>query len=84
MQLVDNILSKFGTDKVLHFAIGGWITSLFSLCGFITAIFGVFFTLIISIVKEKFLDDTFDSGDIRAAMLGSAISVLFYGLTLLF
>lgn len=84
MQLVDNILSKFGSDKVLHFAIGGWIVALFSLFGLLSTAIGVGFTLVISFIKERFLDDAFDSGDIKAAMLGALVSVAVYVLSWLF
>lgn len=83
MELVDNIIKKYGSDKVIHFVCGGWITSVFSLFGLWSTIIGVLFTFIISFVKEKYLDDFFDKKDIIAAMVGSGISVLIYVLFVL-
>ena len=78
MKLVDNIIEKFGTDKVLHVLVGGWITSIFSPFGWVGIIIGITLTLILSLIKEQFLDSFFDWKDICAASIGSVISVLIY------
>lgn len=78
MKLVNNIIEKFGTDKVLHFLVGGWITSIFSPFGWVGIIIGITLTLILSLIKEQFLDSFFDWKDICAASIGSVISVLIY------
>lgn len=28
MKLIDNIINKFGSDKILHFLVGGYLTCL--------------------------------------------------------
>lgn len=76
MKVINNIIAKFGEDKVMHFMGGGWITSLFSPFGWIGILIGVILTLVLSIIKEKFLDEFFDKKDIYAAMIGSGISVI--------
>ena len=73
MKLVNNIIEKFGTDKVLHFLVGGWITSIFSPFGWVGIIIGITLTLILSLIKEQFLDSFFDWKDICAASIGSVI-----------
>lgn len=78
MKLSNWIVEKFGTDKVLHFLGGGWITSIFSPFGWIGIIIGVVVTLVLSFIKEQFLDSFFDWKDICAASVGSVISVLIY------
>lgn len=30
MKLVNNLVEKYGVDKILHFLGGGWIVSMFS------------------------------------------------------
>ena len=78
MKLIDNIIEKIGTDKALHFLGGGWITSIFSPFGWIGIIIGIAVTIILSFIKEQFLDSFFDWKDICAASIGSVISVLIY------
>lgn len=78
MYLSNWIVEKFGSDKVLHFLGGGWITSIFSPFGWIGIIIGVLITLVLSLIKEQFLDSFFDWKDICAASIGSVISVLIY------
>jgi hypothetical protein len=78
MKIIDNIVNKFGYDKVMHFLLGGWITSICSPFGWVGIIIGILIVLILSIVKEKFFDTVFDWKDIFAAMIGCVISVLIY------
>lgn len=84
MEIIDKFLTKVGTDKVLHFAFGGFI------CAFITfivsfqesnlepwqmisfPIVGHIFVLFVSIIKEM-ADTKFDWKDIIAALLGSLV-----------
>ena len=76
MKLVNNIIEKFGIDKVLHFFGGAWIVSMFSPIGWGGVIIGIVAMLALSFVKEIFLDGTFDIKDIFAACLGGAVSVV--------
>lgn len=82
MKFVDNIIEKFGVDKVLHFVTGGFITSLFGFFGIIPIIIGVIVTFGISLLKEKVFDIQPDKNDIIAAMLGSALSLTIYTISL--
>lgn len=97
MKLTTNLIDRYGADKVIHFLVGSVVTSLMGLTGvilfgypglFIGLFIGLFcaipFTYIISIYKEKKLDDSPDLGDVRFAMLGVSFilifSILIYGL----
>lgn len=81
MKLIDDLITKYEIDKILHFVVGGWITSLFGTFGLISLIIGVIFTLLISFIKEKWLDNEFDKQDIIAAMIGSLISVIVFSIS---
>lgn len=76
MKLVNNIIEKFGIDKVLHFFGGAWIVSMFSPIGWVGIIIGIVAMLALSFVKEIFLDEIFDIKDIFAACLGGGLSIL--------
>lgn len=80
MKLTDWMVSTFGNDKILHFFGGGWITSIFSLFGWYGVLIGVAIVIVLSIIKETFLDNMFDLKDILAATLGSAVSTVIYAL----
>ena len=75
---INNIISKYGTDKVLHFSFGGWITSILSVFGFKGVLFGLVFVATISYYKEKYMDAVYDKNDILAGILGSVISIVLY------
>lgn len=79
-KLTNWFVNSFGSDKVMHFLGGAWITSILSIYGWygILASFLVVFTL--SFIKEQFLDAKFDKWDINAAIFGSATSAIIYGI----
>lgn len=82
MKALDNLISKMGNDKVLHF-LGGC-----SICSFISFIvilqesgliplekvssvlIGTVFVLILSVLKELIADDKADWYDVLASILG--------------
>ena len=78
MKFIDKLVGKFGTDKILHFLGGGWIVSMFSPLGWVGVIIGVCLMLILSFVKEKWLDNFFEWKDIIAASLGGGVSILIF------
>lgn len=78
MKIVNNIIEKFGIDKVLHFFGGAWIVSMFSPIGWVGIIIGIVAMLALSFVKEIFLDEIFDIKDIFAACLGGGLSILIF------
>lgn len=76
MKILNMIIDKIGTDKVMHFLLGGWLVSLGVIYGIITTIIMFAFMIGISYVKEKYLDDAFDKKDIYAAIAGGIISII--------
>lgn len=77
MKLTNWLISKIGSDKLLHFLGGAWITSIPSVFGWFGILIGVILTILLSIVKEL-IDTTFDWKDICAAMIGSTTSTIIY------
>lgn len=78
MKMLDKILGLIGTDKVLHFLVGGWVASLAAPLGWMAIAVAVVLILGISIYKEERLDASADYMDIVAALTGCAVSVLVY------
>lgn len=86
MKLQDRLIDKYGIDKVLHFICGALIVELVTMCGvlyadfegcFIGSLIGMVVVYLISIIKEKWLDDYYDQLDIEYAMMGSISAVIF-------
>lgn len=78
MKLTNSIVEHFGSDKVMHFLGGALIVALSAYFGWWGVLIGVILTFVISFIKEKWLDDTFDWYDILAAMLGGGCSIIIY------
>ena len=78
MKLIDNIINKFGSDKILHFLVGGYLTCLFALFGWVSFIVGFLITMFLEFVKEKWFDTVFDKKDFIATLLGSLFTVIIY------
>lgn len=78
MKLTDTIVNRFGTDKVMHFLGGAWITALATPFGWWGILVAFILTMVLSFVKEKRFDTTFDWYDILAAFSGSVATMLIY------
>lgn len=78
-KLTNWFVNNFGSDKVMHFLGGAWITSILSVFGWYGIIAAILLVFTLSFIKEQFLDATFDKWDINAAMIGSAVSTMLYG-----
>ena len=76
MKITDKLIDKFGSDKLLHFLVAGWLTQIATLLGFPCTIIVICLILLFSIIKEKLWDSTFDLKDIYAAILGSFVALL--------
>lgn len=78
MKLTDNIRTKIGDDKLLHFLCGG----LFTAFGFFFSwqIGVLFFLLMLSLsyLKESLWDASFNWKDILAAFIGGLLSTVIY------
>lgn len=78
MKFINEIIKKYGVDKLLHFLGGGWIVSIFIPFEWISIILGILLMLIASFIKEKWFDNTFDKNDIIAACIGGTTSIITY------
>lgn len=80
------LISKFGLDKWAHFGIGGLITAIITIFIILLdieniswwkvvlySLIGTSFTVIISIIKEKYIDSYPDWKDLFAAIIGSIL-----------
>lgn len=75
MEIVDKILKRVGTDKILHALVGALIVAWSGIfINILGGIIGWVITLILSVIKE-YLDIKFDLVDILYAMIGATISL---------
>ena len=82
MKIINKLVERYGADKLLHYAVGGWLTAICSLFGWIGLLAGFILVVALSFIKER-LDDRSDKKDIIAGLLGSmtmAIIYIIYGL----
>lgn len=74
MKWLNDFIEKTGADKLLHLAVGGWIVAKFCEAGQIYGgLLGLLFLALISVLKERLMDDEADVMDIGFAMLGGFI-----------
>lgn len=88
MKLTDWLARKFGTDKLLHFAFGGLICSLFVIfllpIGFLWAwLVGLVVVSGLSVAKELWLDSFADWYDLMFAEFGCGMPLIAWLLSLL-
>ena len=75
MEIVDKILKRVGTDKILHALVGALIVAWNGIfINILGGIIGWVIILILSVIKE-YLDIKFDLVDILYAMIGATISL---------
>jgi hypothetical protein len=77
MKIVDKILSKIGTDKLLHFLVGALLTAWASMVNDVCMWVAVVLVVVCSIAKEV-LDDKVEWMDIVAGCIGCATSIAVY------
>lgn len=77
MKITNKLVEKFGADKLLHYAVGGWLTAIGSLFGWKGLLAGFILVVVLSIIKEQ-LDDIDDNKDILAGVSGSLTMVIIY------
>ena len=89
MKLINNIIVKYGMDKVLHFlgglSISSTILMIFAILNIhfaISTIFAFVITSILAIIKE-WIDNIFFWQDILATIMGSIIPIIIYNLLLI-
>lgn len=76
MKLTDKLVKKIGADKLLHFFVAAWLVSECKAFGIIAGFFGWIAVIILSAVKEHFLDDEPEPMDACAAAYGGFLSLL--------
>jgi hypothetical protein len=77
-KFINNTVNKFGCDKFLHFLVGAWFTSMVTPLG-VWWVIAMFITVIVlSYIKEFYIDDIADNKDIIAGVLGSASSIIIW------
>ena len=76
MKLTDKLVEKIGADKLLHFFVAAWLVSECKAFGIIAGFFGWIAVIILSAVKEHFLDDEPEPMDACAAAYGGIVSLL--------
>ena len=76
MKLTDDLVNKYGTDKLLHLAFGGWFVALFSIINFWCGLAAIVVLLALSVLKETKLDKFADWMDVTFAMGGGTVSFL--------
>lgn len=79
MKIINKLIEKYGADKLLHYAVGGWLTAIGSLFGWIGLIIGFILVVVLSFIKER-LDDKRDKKDILAGVLGGITMVIIYSI----
>lgn len=78
MKKLNNLLNKVGMDKALHFAFAGWAVSAVSPYGIATMAVVFILVFILSVIKERCLDDSPDFSDVVAGFLGEITALLLY------
>ena len=76
MKLTDKLVEKIGADKLLHFFVAAWLVSECKAFGIIAGFFGWIVVIILSAIKERFLDDEPEPMDACAAAYGGFVSLL--------
>ena len=88
MKLIDNLISKIGNDKLLHFLVGFCISAVvlllyFLFCPETIGTYEQTYAYILSFIlggfvsiEKEFIDDTLKDKDIFSAEIGAGIPVL--------
>ena len=81
MKVLNNFISRIGSDKILHYLVGAWLIALAQPYGALCMVFTVF--LILSLYKEYRLDTEPDLVDVAYYVGGSLTSAISYIISLL-
>lgn len=82
MRFTNKIVERFGVDKVLHFAVCGWVESICCFFGFGGMMWGLLVVFALSVIKEL-IDGIFDWRDIIAGVFGGIVAGLAFLMFLL-
>ena len=75
---INTNINKYGIDKVLHFLVGAFITLLVSPMGIWAMLTMSALLMVVSYVKEKYMDSEFTKNDIKFTLYGSITSFILY------
>ena len=75
---INTNINKYGVDKVLHFLAAAFLTSLVSPMGIAAMLTMFVFLMIVSYIKEKYMDYEFSKDDIKFALYGCITSFILY------
>ena len=75
---INTNINKYGIDKVLHFLVGAFITLLVSPMGIWAMLTMSALLMVVSYVKEKYMDSEFTKYDIKFTLYGSITSFILY------
>lgn len=79
MEFTNKLVEKYGTDKLLHFLVGAWLMAEAKVSHNMFIIGMMFlFIVVISFIKEKYLDESFDGQDLMFGTIGAGLSLLLY------
>ena len=76
MKFTDKLIEKVGMDKMLHFLVAAWIVAECKSFGIGVGCIAWIVVVVLSWIKEDFLDDHVDARDIFAGALGGFVSLL--------
>ena len=76
MKFTDKLIEKVGMDKMLHFLVASWIVAECKSFGIGVGCIAWIVVVVLSWIKEDFLDDHVDARDIFAGALGGFVSLL--------
>lgn len=77
-KLLNNLINKIGTDKLLHCFLAGWLAALGFIHGTIWGVIVIIVLIILSFIKEWYIDPECDYGDIIWAVIGIILTTLIY------
>lgn len=77
-KLLNNLINKIGTDKLLHCFLAGWLTALGFFFGTLWGVVVIGVLTILSFVKEWYIDPECDYLDIVAAVIGIILTTTIY------
>ena len=76
MRLTDKLVEMVGVDKLLHFFVAAWVVAECKAFGIGVGCIAWIVVVVLSWIKEDFLDDHVDARDIFAGALGGFVSLL--------
>ena len=72
-QLYQKLISKIGVDRFAHIGIGGFLSGVCSMFGWLPSLFGFVIISILCLVKEECLDEKFDWIDLVCGIGGALV-----------